>query len=140
MAPGLSYILDTSVFTHLHREEVANSLADLDGVMLVTKLTLLEFGFSAASANDWDVRADIVRNLCDAMPTLDADFDRALEVQRLLAASGLKGRKPPDLLIAAAAERLDAIVVHYDNDYAFIHDVTGQPHRWIVPKGSLAKP
>lgn len=140
MASRLSYVLDTSVFTHLHRPEVGRALAGFDGAMLVTKLTLLEFGVSAASAADWRTRADIIGSLCEPVPTLDADFDRAYEVQQTLAANGLKGRKPPDLLIAAVAERLQATVVHYDNDYALISDVTGQPQRWIVPRGSLATP
>ena len=29
-------------------------------------------------------------------------------------------------------------VVHYDDDYALISDVTGQPQRRIVPRGTLA--
>jgi len=43
----------------------------------------------------------------------------------------------PDLLIAAAAERADLVVLHYDADYDFIASVTGQPVEWVAPKGSL---
>jgi predicted nucleic acid-binding protein len=45
--------------------------------------------------------------------------------------------KHPDLLIAAAAEAAGVAVVHYDEDYDRIADVTGQETRWIAPRGSL---
>jgi predicted nucleic acid-binding protein len=38
-------------------------------------------------------------------------------VQRLLAARHRRGRKVPDLLVAAAAEARDLVVVHYDADF-----------------------
>lgn len=43
----------------------------------------------------------------------------------------------PDLLIAAAAEAAGAILVHYDSDYDAIAEITGQPMRWVAPRGSL---
>jgi predicted nucleic acid-binding protein len=45
--------------------------------------------------------------------------------------------KHPDLLIAAAAEAADLTIVHYDEDYDRIAEITGQPMRWLVPAGSL---
>ena len=134
----LRYVFDTSVFTHLHRDEVTDALSELDGHMMVTSLTKLEFGYSAASAQDWVVRSQVIEDLCETVFTTEDDFGRALAVQKALAAQGLKGRKPPDLLIAAVAERLDAVALHYDNDYALISGITGQTHQWVVPKGSLA--
>jgi predicted nucleic acid-binding protein len=44
---------------------------------------------------------------------------------------------PPALTIAAAAEGAEATVLHYDEDYERIAAITGQPTRWIVPRGSL---
>ena len=44
-------------------------------------------------------------------------FARARQVQRLLASRSRRGRKIPDLLIAAAAEDLKLIVLHYDADF-----------------------
>ena len=66
-------------------------------------------------------------------------MDRALEVQRLLAArSGNGHRHPiPDLIIAATAELNAATVLHYDGDYDRIAAITGQPTEWVVAKGSL---
>jgi predicted nucleic acid-binding protein len=56
-------------------------------------------------------------------------------VQRLLAAKHQRGRKVPDLLIAAAAEASDLAVLHYDADYDRIAQVTGQRVEWVVPAG-----
>jgi hypothetical protein len=41
------------------------------------------------------------------------------------------------LLIAAAAEEMGLIVLHYDADFDRISRVTGQPTEWIVPRGSI---
>lgn len=47
-----------------------------------------------------------------------------------------RGAALPDLLIAATAERHGVTVLHYDHEYDLIADVTGQPMRWIVPRGT----
>lgn len=62
---------------------------------------------------------------------------RARQVQRLLAAKHQRGRKVPALLIAAAAETSDLIVLHYDADFDRIAAVTGQPTEWVVSAGSI---
>jgi predicted nucleic acid-binding protein len=41
------------------------------------------------------------------------------------------------VLIAAAAEAAGVTVLHYDEDYDRIAEITGQPVRWLAPKGSL---
>jgi predicted nucleic acid-binding protein len=48
--------------------------------------------------------------------------------------------KHPDLLIAAAAEAVGVTVLHYDEDYDRIAEITGQPTRWLTPAGSLRSP
>ncbi len=58
-------------------------------------------------------------------------------MQRLLAQRSQRGREIPDLLVAAAAEELDAVVLHYDADFDLIAAVTGQPCRWAVPAASV---
>lgn len=68
------------------------------------------------------------------------EWRRALDVYGELAQSGgahQRSVKHPDLLIAAAAESAGVRVVHYDEDYERIAGVTGQPHRWLAPAGSL---
>jgi predicted nucleic acid-binding protein len=67
------------------------------------------------------------------------DWDRVMQVHRLLAASGAGHQRSvsmPDLVIAAVAERHGATLVHYDEDYERIAALTGQPVRWVVPRGS----
>ena len=61
----------------------------------------------------------------------------ALQVQRLLAERSQRGRKIPDLLVAAVAEELTLSVLHYDGDFDLISAVTGQESRWVAPAGSL---
>jgi predicted nucleic acid-binding protein len=55
----------------------------------------------------------------------------------MLAARGQRGRKIPDLLIAAAAEELGVGVLHYDADFDLIASTTGQRCQWVVPAGSV---
>jgi hypothetical protein len=62
---------------------------------------------------------------------------RALQVQRQLAQRSRRGRKIPDLLIAAAGEQLALTVLHYDGDFDAIASVTGQRCEWVVPAGSV---
>ena len=62
---------------------------------------------------------------------------RAKQVQRHLASKSQRGRKIPDLLIAAAAEEHHLAVLHYDQDFDKIAKVTGQPCEWVVPAGSI---
>ena len=53
--------------------------------------------------------------------------DRAVEIQLLLADRG-RHRAPsvPDLLLAAAAELAGLVVLHRDNDFDLIAEITGQ--------------
>jgi predicted nucleic acid-binding protein len=63
--------------------------------------------------------------------------DLARQVQRLLASKHQRGRKVPDLLLAAAAEARSLVVLHYDADFDRIAAVTGQGSSWIVEAGSI---
>jgi len=51
-----------------------------------------------------------------------------------LAVEGLhRTVKLGDLLIAAAAERAQLVVLHYDRDFDRIATITGQPTEWVAP-------
>lgn len=66
-------------------------------------------------------------------------WNRARELQLLLAANGDHRRVPPmDLLICAAAEHADVPLVHYDRDYERLARVSALQHYWLVPDGTLA--
>ena len=68
------------------------------------------------------------------------EWQRALDVQAALARRGTdnhKGVRPADLLIAAAAEAAGAELLHYDNHFERIQEITQQPMRWLAPRGTL---
>ena len=134
---ALRYLLDTSVVKRLQYLEVRSVIESLaaSGELGRSSICDLEVGYSARNAKEWD---QLVGAL-DAFQAVDitaAHLRRALQVQRLLAARSQRGRKIPDLLIAAAAEELGAIVLHYDADFDLIGSVTGQRCQWVVPAGS----
>jgi hypothetical protein len=113
---------------HLERDEL--------GVCDQVRLEIL---WSARSAKDYETLAEELAAL-RRIPIDASSFERALQVQRKLAdAGGLHHRsvKIADLIIASAAEAAGATVLHYDADFDRIAKVTGQPARWIAPRGSL---
>ena len=129
------FLVDTSVFTRIKRPSIADALDPLLSFDLrYSAVTGLELRYSASSAKEWDVFSSVLGEFARETP-IAADFDRADEVQRMLADAGLKGRKPADLIIAAQAERLRLVVLHYDYDFELIASVTRQTHEWIVPRG-----
>lgn len=133
----MSFVIDTSVVTRLRVPAVRQRVQALDGAGLArTAMTDLEVGFSARNDDEWDS----LMSALEAFELMDLDarhFVRARQVQRLLAVQGLKGRKVPDLLIAAVAEATDRTVLHYDADFDHIASVTGQTTEWIVPQGTI---
>lgn len=135
---ALTHVVDTSVITRLRHAPVRAVVEPLAaiGVLGRVGITDLEMGYSARSAKEWD---DAIGAL-DAFVLIETSADhmrRARQVQRLLAAKHQRGRKVPDLLIAAAAEASDLIVLHYDSDFDRIAILTGQRAEWVVPAGSV---
>lgn len=96
----------------------------------------LEVGYSARNAAEWDALVGALKAFVPVTTTAQ-HMRRALQVQRLLAANSQRGRKVPDLLVAAAAEEAGYTVLHYDADFDLIASVTGQPCQWVVPSGSV---
>jgi predicted nucleic acid-binding protein len=135
---ALTHLIDTSVATRLNQPEVEQRLL-LDVARKRvgrTRVTDLERGFSARSGTEWDA---LVGGL-SPFPLVEvrgSDLVEALAVQRRLAAKGQRGRKLPDLIIAAIAHRLELTVLHYDADFELIAAETGQPCEWVVPRGSI---
>jgi predicted nucleic acid-binding protein len=98
----------------------------------------LEFLYSATSPKIYSATTAMLRGMPRAAFD-DECVSRALEVQALLAGrSQHRGVSLPDLLIAACAEQTELTVLHYDADYERIAAVTGQPTRWVVPRGSVS--
>ena len=135
---ALSFLVDTSVLKRLQNPEVArlvNSLLE-NGELGRPRICDLEVGYSARNAQEWDRLMRAFESYM-VVETTAAHVRRALQVQRLLAKRGKRGRKIPDLLVAAAAEELGVGVLHYDRDFDEIAAVTGQPCTWVVPSGSV---
>jgi len=136
---ALSFVVDTSVLTRLARPEIRKVVQPLAaaGELARPRICDLEIGYSARNESEWDVLMGAL-DAFDALETTASHLRRALQVQRLLAARSQRGRKIPDLLVAAAAEELDLAVLHYDADFDLIATVTGQRCRWVVPAGGVA--
>lgn len=135
---ALKYLLDTSVLTRLAAESVRTALQPLAqaGELARAGISDLEIGFSARNAEEWDRLADALKAFA-LIETTAEHMRRAKQVQLLLARKHQRGRKVPDLLIAAAAETSDLTVLHYDADFELIAKVTGQRCEWVVPAGSV---
>ena len=131
------FLLDTSVLTRLRVPSIRRRIEELDAAGLArSSMTDLDIGFSARNADEWD-RLAVALGAFRRIGVEAHHFDRVHQVQRNLAADGLKGRKVPDLLVAAAAEAAALTVLHYDADFDHIAAVTGQPTEWIVERGSI---
>jgi predicted nucleic acid-binding protein len=133
------YLGDKSALARLHQDEVLHRVSALylSGQIATCGMIDLELLYSARNGDD---HRELVfdRLLLPRVPCGDAAFDRAIEVQGILADAGrhrsvgLEG-----LIIAAAAERAGLAVLHYDQDYDLIAEVTGQPMEWVVPRGTV---
>lgn len=134
------YLGDTSVLVRLNQRDVADRLEPLIESGLVARCTPtdLEAGFSSRSPSSHHSMRER-RSAWPFVPMDQTALDRAVYVQDSLAdRSQQRGAKIADLLIAAAAEAADLVVLHYDHDFDVIAAVTGQPTEWIVPPGTVS--
>jgi hypothetical protein len=135
---ALTHVVDSSVLTRLGRAPIREVIEPMveRGALARAGVSDLEVGYSARSAAEWDQLAEALE-VFELVETTADHVRRARQVQRLLAAKHQRGRKIPDLLIAAAAEARDLSVLHYDADFERIAAVTGQRCQWVVPAGSV---
>jgi predicted nucleic acid-binding protein len=137
-------LADTSAWSWSRRRaypelRYAFDKALVDGELATCDMVRLELLHSARSATEFAEIREELAALPDC-PIGKDQWERALQVyERLSAQGGASQRsvKHPDLLIAAAAEAADVTVLHYDEDYDRIAAITGQPTRWLAPKGTL---
>jgi predicted nucleic acid-binding protein len=135
---ALTHLLDTSVLTRLREPAVREAIEERAqrGELARAGISDLEIGFSARNAAEWDRLADAME-VFELVESTAEHMRRARQAQRLLASGHQRGRKVPDLLVAAAAEARNLTVLHYDADFDLIAAVTGQSCRWVVPAGSI---
>jgi predicted nucleic acid-binding protein len=102
-------------------------------------MVVLELLQSVRKGSEFDERSTQLGELPQC-PIEPLHWTRAIEVYRELAHQGGAHQRSVghrDLLIAAAAEAADVELLHYDEDFDRIAAITGQPTRWIAPRGSL---
>ena len=135
---ALTFLVDTSVLKRLGQIGVRRVVEPLavTGQLARASISDLEVGYSARNADEWEQLAAAL-DAFDLVETSAVHVRRALQVQRLLAQASQRGRNIPDLLIAAAAEELNLVVLHYDADFDQISAVTGQRSQWVLPAGSV---
>jgi predicted nucleic acid-binding protein len=140
----LTELADTSAWSWSRRRaypELRHAFDEalVDGELATCDMVRLELLRSARSAAEFaEIRLELAA-LPDC-PVEKEQWNRALWVYEQLSAQGgacQRSVKHPDLLIAAAAEAADIGVLHYDKDYDRIAAITGQPTRWLAPKGTL---
>jgi predicted nucleic acid-binding protein len=134
---ALTHLVDTSVLARLGQPRIRVVIEPkaARGELGRAGISDLEIGYSARGAAEWDRLMDAVQ-VFELIETTSDHLRRARQVQRLLAARHQRGRKVPDLLVAAAAEARDLSVLHYDADFDRIAAVTGQACEWVVAAGS----
>ncbi|HUY87037.1 MAG TPA: PIN domain nuclease [Acidimicrobiales bacterium] len=135
---ALTHLIDTSVVSRLGEPAVREVIEPLvnNGRVGRAGITDLEVGYGSRNAKEWEQdMADL--SIFDLVETTADHVRRARQVQRLLASRSQRGRKVPDLLIAAAAEEAGLTLLHYDSDFDHIASLTGQNCQWVVPQGSI---
>lgn len=134
------YLIDTSAHARNQHAVVRNIIAGLiaDRAAATCVTVDLEAGYSGRDLADVREIARRRRELYVVLPVSEVIADRARDVQVRMAARGHhRAAGVIDLLSAAVAEHHGAVVLHYDADFEHIAATTGQPHKWIVPKGTL---
>jgi predicted nucleic acid-binding protein len=130
---ALTHLVDTTVLTRIAHPKVQFAIEPLllSGSVARTGVSDLEIGSSAQTSAEWDRLADAI-DVFPLVETTKIHFRRALQVQRLMVGLGLTGAKIPELVVAAAAEALGLVVLHYDANFDLISRATGQPSAWVV--------
>jgi predicted nucleic acid-binding protein len=140
----LTELADTSAWVWSRRPgqrelRHAFDVALVDGEIATCDMVRLELLYSARNASEFGELRDELAALPDC-PVGKEQWDRALWVYERLAAQGgahQRSVKHADLLIAAAAEAAGLTLLHYDEDFDRIAEITGQPTRWLAGRGVL---
>jgi predicted nucleic acid-binding protein len=135
-------LADTSAWFASRRNPEVRASFDADvtaGRIAICDMVKLEVLYTARNADELTSRRDELDDLPQC-PIGPAEWARALDVYEAISRQGGSHHRRvrhADLLIAAAAEAAGVGLLHYDEDYEAIVAVTGQPARWIAPRGSI---
>ncbi|MCW2924336.1 MAG: vapC18 [Thermoleophilia bacterium] len=137
----ITHVADTSAWVHRRAPGVSGRFARLVRAASVASCRPVEGELLYTSRDASEFRR--LRESLGALPRIETSpqvWERAVDVWQFLADRGpLHHRQVGinDLVVAAAAESVGAIVLHYDSDFDVIASITGQPTEWIAPRGSL---
>ncbi len=135
------YLADKSALTRRETRPEVQSVVEpllLAGRIATCSIIDLELLYSARDPGDYRRLASALQGM-PRVPLSEQVMERALEVQGELAAASQHRSVPlPDLMVAACAEQHGLTVLHYDIDYERIAMLTGQPTRWVVPRGTVS--
>lgn len=142
--PPLSerHVVDSTVWSKVRTKTRADlaewfNMAVQADLVATCEPVILELLRSARNSAAFASQASLLA-LLPTVPTGEAQFRRARDVQAALAGDGRhRGVPPIDLLIAASAETAGLPLLHYDHDYDLIGSVTHQRCVWLLPSGSL---
>lgn len=140
VTPARLYLVDTSANARSQHAAVRNVIAGLiaDRAAATCVTVDLEAGYSGRNLADVQNVAQRRRALFVNLPVNETVAERAREVQLRMARTGHhRAAGVIDLLTAAAAEFHGAVLLHYDADFEHIAAMTGQPHTWVVPMGTI---
>lgn len=96
---------------------------------------MAELLYSVRNAEEMEIDHARLREL-QFLPMTPAAEEQAVMTMKSLALKGHHRWPIPDLMIAAIGKVHGAVLLHYDRDFELIAKVTGQPHEWIVPRGT----
>ena len=135
----MPYLIDKSALARMGHPGVQARLAPVIAAGEAATCAIIELEVLYSTRNrDEHARTRTRRRLAYRNVELtNAIFERAIEVQGLLAARGRHRLPIPDLIIAAAAESAHMTVLHYDSDFDTIATVTNQDVEWVARRGSL---
>jgi predicted nucleic acid-binding protein len=134
------FLIDTSAAARMRLTAVEERLGPLiTGGLVATCATLdAEALYTARNPGEYEqVRADR-REAYEYLPTDDGHWQRAFDVQRVLARTGRhRAVGIADLLTAVLAAAHGMTVLHYDSDFEIAAEVLDFEHRWVLPRGSV---
>lgn len=133
-------VVDTSAWARAHHDEVRTDWQDALRAdrMRLSPAVRLEILLSARDGRGFDALAMMLAALRSA-PLTAAVVSGAENAMRQLAHRSAGSQRIPivDYLVAAAAQELDAAVLHYDRDYDTLAEVMAFDSRWLSRAGSL---
>ncbi len=140
MAFVATHLADTSALSRAVHSVVAGRLSALReaGRLATCSIIDLEVLIGVRSGDEHHQRRQDRAFAYELIPVEQPVLDRALDVQEALAHRGAhRGAPLQDLIIAAAAERAQVTLLHYDSDFDLIASVTGQPCEWVAERGTV---